>query len=90
MFRVEVLFFMQIVTGVLMILVLHKMVQMKNKVEKVIQEVENYITFVTQEEEEQSMPMQAGEGVKTAKSKKENLDEAQTKLIQAVLGEYFL
>ena len=96
MFRLEWLFLMQIAMGVLMIIFLRKLTQMKKQVDEITKEVMNYISYITEDMEEENIqePISVNkENKKEEKyvrslSKKEK-DEAQNRLIQAVLGEYF-
>lgn len=82
--RLEWLFFIQLVMGILMLLFLRKLNQMKKQVDMVTKEVMNYISYVTEdiekEQNEEKLPQKL--------TKKED-EEAQNRLIQAVLGEYF-
>lgn len=84
MMRLEWLFFIQLVMGILMLLFLRKLNQMKKQVDMVTKEVMNYISYVTEdiekEQNEEKLPQKL--------TKKED-EEAQNRLIQAVLGEYF-
>lgn len=90
MLRLELLFLMQIVMGGILITLLIKMMQMKKQVDDVIKEIHGYITFVTEEVEEE-IPVRKETPSKSILGKsKENQDELQNKLIQSVLGEYFL
>lgn len=96
MFRLEWLFLMQIAMGVLMIIFLRKLTQMKKQVDEVTKEVMNYISYITEDMEEENIqePISVKKENKNEEkyvkslSKKEK-DEAQNRLIQAVLGEYF-
>ena len=87
MFHYEWLFLMQIVTTILMIVFLQKLSQMKKRVDTITQEVMQYISYITEdleiEKEEESMPFVT----KMQVQKKQ--EEAQNRLIQAVLGEFF-
>ena len=95
MIRLEWLFFMQLAMGVLMIVFLQKLMQMKKQVEKITQEVMNYISYVTEEVTEEPLTeTKVGEGLSREKLRDKNpsqkeKEEAQNRLIQAVLGEYF-
>lgn len=90
MLRLELLFLMQIVMGGILIILLIKMMQMKKQVDDVIKEIHGYITFVTEEVEEE-IPVRKETPSKSSLGKsKESQDELQNKLIQSVLGEYFL
>lgn len=91
MIGLEVLFCAQIITGVVLIIMLKKMLQMKKQVEDVIKEVKNYITFVT-EEEDVTEVKDSAKREKAVRSIEmgEDRDALENKLIQSVLGEYFL
>lgn len=78
MIRLEWLFLMQCAVGVLMVIFLQKLIQMKKQVDKITKEVTDYISYVTSEVEEEP---------KTCEKQGES--EAQNRLIQAVLSEYF-
>lgn len=84
MIRLEWLFFIQLVMGILMLLFLRKLNQMKKQVDMVTKEVMNYISYVTEDIEKE----QYEEKLPQKLTKKED-EEAQNRLIQAVLGEYF-
>lgn len=96
MFRLEWLFLMQLLMGILMIFFLQKLTQMKKQVDEITREVMNYISYVTEDMEEESIQetslgsktYNTGEKHVEAMNKKER-EEAQNRLIQAVLGEYF-
>ena len=70
-----------------MIVFLRKLSQMKKQVDRITKEVMQYISYVTEdletENEVESMP-----NVTKIQAKKKQ-EEAQNRLIQAVLGEYF-
>lgn len=100
MISLEWIFFMQIAIGVLVITLLRKMIQMKKQVDEIIKEVKAYVAFITEEEEDEvkqnikePVTYKQNTGVKNLKQnqtyKRNGKDEAQTRLIQAVLGEYF-
>lgn len=94
MVRFEWLLLMQMVMGILMIVFLQKLIQIKKQMDKIIQEVSNYITYVTEDieesretlTEEPRMEMEKTEGKSTNKKETE---EEKNRLIQAVLREYF-
>lgn len=96
MVRLEWLFLMQLVMGILMIVFLQKLTQMKKQVDEITKEVMNYISYITEDMEEEALQQIRPEkldnlqGKKTGKvvGKKEK-EEAQNRLIQAILGEYF-
>ena len=84
MIRLEWLFFMQLVMGILMIIFLRKLIQIKKQMDTITKEVMNYISYVTEDIEKE----QYEEKLPQKHTKKED-EEAQNRLIQAVLGEYF-
>lgn len=86
MVQYEWLLFMQGVTTVLMIIFLLKLSQMKKQVDKITQEVMQYISYVTEDLETEKEENKPYVTPKQAQNKKE---EVQNHLIQAVLGEYF-
>jgi len=81
----ELLFFTQICVGILMFIFLHKITQMKRQVDNITKEVQNYITFITEDTIEEEVDQ------KKESAKRENmpLDETKSNLIHAVLSEYF-
>jgi len=85
MFRLEWLFFMQLVMGILMIIFLRKLIQIKKQMDTITKEVMNYISYVTEAEENEKYEEKSHQN----HIKKED-EEAQNRLIQAVLGEYFI
>lgn len=101
MFQFEVLFLMQAGMGILMVIMLRKIVQIKKQINKVVKEVEEYITFITEEAEQEEVHQQANKLEESYETKNiskksqnnyvknESRDDAQTQLLQAVLGEYF-
>ena len=94
MFRLEWLFFMQLCMGILMILFLRKLTQMKRQVEEITREVTNYISYITEDMEEgqtseiANKPLLHQQNISKDIEKNEK-EEAQNRLIQAVLQEYF-
>ena len=81
----EWLFFMQIIIVILMIVFIQKLNQMKKQIDNITKEVSQYISFVTDDiEEEQKIEMSV-----SPKLVEKKPEEAQNRLIQAVLGEYF-
>ena len=90
MFRLEFLFVLQLVIGIILIVVLRKIMQMKKQVDTVIEEVKNYIQFVTEEEQENPKQRDVVQNHTYSKHSKAEKDEMDSKLIQVVLGEYFL
>lgn len=97
MFQFELLFFAEILLCVLMLVFIHKLNRMKKQVEHIVQEVEGYIAFITEETDEIEQVKETSYGIQNqfmqAKQRKngskEELEEAQTHLIQTVLREYF-
>lgn len=94
MFRLEWLFFMQLCMGILMILFLRKLTQMKKQVDEITKEVTNYISYITEDMEEvqtseiANKPLLRQQNISKDIEKNEK-EEAQNRLIQAVLQEYF-
>ena len=81
----EWLFFMQIIMVILMIVFIQKLNQMKKQIDIITKAVSQYISFVTDDiEEEQKIEMSV-----SPKLVEKKPEEAQNRLIQAVLGEYF-
>lgn len=81
MFRLEWLFFMQLLLGIFMVILLQKLTQMKKQVDEIVREVNAYITYITED---------VDEGARSEKRKEnKQQEEHQNQLIQAVLGEYF-
>ena len=92
MFRLEWFFLMQLVMGILMIIFLQKLTQMKKQVDKITKEVMNYISYITEDMEEeilQDTSLARKEKSLGKELGKKEQEEAQNRLIQAVLGEYF-
>ena len=93
MVRFEWLFLMQIVMGILMIVFLQKLIQIKKQIDKIIKEVSNYITYITDDMKdsenviEENLIKMRKTGENSTNKKEE--EEAQNRLIQAVLREYF-
>ena len=83
--QLEWVFFMQLIMGVLMLFFLRKLMQMKKQMDCITKEVTNYISYITEEME--SLPEKENTIEKTKRIKEK--EEAQTRLIQAVLSEYF-
>jgi len=100
MLEFGILFVTQMIMGVVIFILFIQFVQMKKLVEQIIREVEGYISFVTEEEEVQEGNIETNikkslteERIsmreKNRNNKRQSQDDAQTQLIQAVLGEYF-
>lgn len=86
MMHFEWLFLMQIVMGILMMVFLQKLTQMKKQVDKITQEVSNYIAYVTEDIEENEETVTEEKHMEISKN---DTEEAKNRLIQAVLKEYF-
>lgn len=69
-----------------MIVFLQKLNQMKKQVDEITKEVTNYISYITEDMEEEGKK----EDVSSISMKKKQNEDAQNRLIQEVLGEYFL
>lgn len=97
MIRLELLFFMQCLQGILMVVFLHKISRMKKQVDEITKEVKSYLSFIeddiVQEKiQEENLKKNSKEDkldIKTEKNGKISKDEAENRLIQAVLQEYF-
>lgn len=94
MIRLEWLFLMQLIMGGLMIVFLRKQMQMKRQLDEMTREVTNYISYITEDVVEESHEgaredMQIIERRSKEHKKEKDIDDAQNRLIQAVLGEYF-
>ena len=100
MMKFEILFITQMILGIIMFVLWIQFMQMKRMVEKIIKEIEAYISFVTEEAEVEDVSIEKNikksltdEKVLAPENKRINKrqskDDAQTQLIQAVLGEYF-
>lgn len=86
MFQYEWLFLMQVVTTILVIIFLQRLNQMKKQIDKITQEVMQYISYITEDVEAEKEEFEASvTRIQTLKKR----EEAQNSLIQAVLGEYF-
>ena len=83
--RLEWIFFMQLAVGVLMLIFLRKQMEMKKQIDEIVNEVTNYITYIT---EEQDIALEYENSLAKAEQRNEK-EEEQNRLIQAVLGEYF-
>ena len=83
--RLEWIFFMQLGLAMLMLIFLRKQIEMKKQVDEIIKEVTNYISYITTETEDKVV--EENSSIQIAKRKE--MEEAQNRLIQAVLGEYF-
>lgn len=91
MIRLEWLLFMQFFMGILMIVFLQKLTQMKKQVDDITKEVTAYISYITEEmnEELEEYPQEKNIILDQNGMEKSKKDEDQNRLIQAVLGEYF-
>lgn len=91
MIRLEWLLFMQFFMGILMIVFLQKLTQMKKQVDDITKEVTAYISYITEEmnEELEEYPQEKNIILNQNGMEKSKKDEDQNRLIQAVLGEYF-
>ncbi len=87
MFRLELLFLMQCLLGILMMFFLHKINQIKKQVDEITKEVKDYLSFVEQDVEDEIRQQAPSE--KKVKQEVLSKDEAENRLIQAVLKEYF-
>ena len=76
--RLEWIFLAQLLTGLLMLFFLRKLMEIKREMDRITKEVTNYVSYITEDTNE----------IMKIEEKKEK-EEAQNRLIQAVLGEYF-
>ena len=83
MYLQELSFLMQGLLGIFMLMVLHKINQLKKQIDSITKEVTQYLAFL---EEEAETDTRVEKKEKKAKITK---DEAENHLIQAVLKEYF-
>ena len=72
-----IMFFIQVVQIMVLFVFLKKMGQLQKQINAIIDEVKEYIQFVTEEEEVQEQ------------KKKVHHAEEQSQILHAVLGEYF-
>ena len=84
MVRLEWLLLMQLVMGMLMLVFLQKIKEMKKQIDTITKEVMDYISYVTEDEKEKDL-----EEEKVEKWREVGQEEVQNRLIQAVLGDYF-
>lgn len=92
MFRLEFLFLMQCATGILILMLLHRINQMKKQMDAVIREVNDYVSFITSEEITKSGDEVKAEKVNFFETGKEDTrvtNMQQNRIIQDVLSEYF-
>ena len=87
MIRLEWVFLMQLFMGIVMVVFLQKMMQMKRQIDDISKEVIRYISYVTEEAEQEFQENQKVEN--EANLPKMGKDIEQNSLIQAVLGEFF-
>lgn len=86
MFRLEWLFLLQIVMGILMMIILHKTNKTEKQIDEITKEVKCYISFVTEDIADVTKENNNIEEKKLFFEEKEDIESS---LIQAVLGEYF-
>ena len=65
---------------------MQKLMQMKKQMDDITKEVMNYISYITEEIEEENAKESMSKGRKIGQKERE---EAQNRLIQAVLGDFF-
>ena len=68
-----------------MLIFLRKQMEMKKQIDEIVKEVTNYLSYITEETEEELEKEK--QMINTSQIKEK--EEAQSRLIQAVLGEYF-
>ena len=92
MVRLEWIFLMQIVVGIIMIVYLFHLLQMKKQIDAITKEVSNYIAYVTEDIELEQKKEIVSEKIQKEEQQmkeKRKLLEAQNTLILGVLKEYF-
>ena len=87
MIRLEWVFLMQVFMGIVMLIFLQKLVQMKRQIDEVSKEILQYISYVTEDVEQEFQEEERTQESK--KVSKKDKEYEQNSLIQAVLGEYF-
>ena len=89
MIRLETVILMQLVMGILLIILLLQINALKKQIRGVIKEVTDYLNYITAEEtpseQEEIQPYPTGKNRRQSMAK----EEAQNRLIQTVLQEYF-
>lgn len=85
MWELYLLLLIQVVLGAGLIVLLWKISKMKKQVDEITREVKDYISFVIEDENTYDEDLLLPKNYK----KKQKSDEAQSSLIQAVLGEIF-
>ena len=83
MYLQELLLLMQCVMGILMLILIQKISKVKKQIDLITKEVTQYLTFIEDDMEETVFSKKKEETEKISK------DEAENRLIQAVLKEYF-
>ncbi len=83
MYLQELLFFMQCLLGMVMLIMLQKMNQLKKQIDSITKEVMQYLAFLEEDTETNDFFAKGPKEVKISKEAVEN------HLIQAVLKEYF-
>jgi hypothetical protein len=89
MIRLEWLLLMEVPMGVLMFIFLRKQIQMKKQLDHIVEEVLNYITYVTEQSDEIEEKKEKNFFEEEKRVEKKKDDDAQNRLIQAILKEYF-
>ena len=83
--RLEWIFIMQMAMAILMLVFLRKQIEMKKQIDEITKEVSNYISYITEEVDTASVEENQSYKIQQTKEK----EEAQNRLIQTVLSEYF-
>ena len=87
MIRLEWVFLMQLFMGIVMVIFLQKIVQIKRQIDDISKEVMRYISYVTEEAEQEFHENLQEENEKNRPKRGKDIE--QNSLIQAVLGEFF-
>lgn len=87
MWELYLLLLMQAALGAGLLILIHRMNKTQKQMDEITKEVKNYISFIIEEEEEKEEEKTPSQ-VKLMKADFRN-EEAQSSLIQSVLGEIF-
>lgn len=97
MVKLEWVFLLQIVMGILLLMLLLRMNQIKKQVDGIIMEVQGYVDFITKDENIEGSIVDIEKGAREesvakrdAIKQKKEMEISQNHLIQTVLEEYFL
>lgn len=86
MWQLNILLFIQMLLGIIIVILLHRVGKLKAQVDEITKEVKDYISFII--EDESSLEADTPTTSKASENIK-NGDAIQSSLIQSVLGEFF-